>query len=388
MKRLFYLIGILLLISSVSALTYTSVYPTEYSLKTVNASTWANANFYPFFAGNPALSLIGAWNPNQWLALYPTAQWFKMNLSTTKIIRRFYYENSHNSGASTTTGVKNFLFFGSNSSESFYNRSYLNVTGWDNLTPSAYQFIEHAGSNIPDPRCITVTNTIAYQYYGFKFADDFGSGDYMGLRRMELQTEDGYAPLDNTPPDSITNLDNSTPSWDNITWTWDNPTTPDFNYTVTWKDNALYQNLTNVTVSVLWNGLTENTAYTISIKTKDFSNNLNSTWVNKTVTTDYAPEVIPTPTPTPTIVSGNISIVISNPNQEAFFGFLNQYLGFILAIILIIVGVSLRSKIFMVLPLLIMLYNFVNNVMLHINYQILIIYAFGLLVAIIFFIAV
>ncbi len=42
-----------------------------------------------------------------------------------------------------------------------------------------------------DPKYITVTNSTAYRYYAFKFADAYGSIYYMGVRRIELQTVSG-----------------------------------------------------------------------------------------------------------------------------------------------------------------------------------------------------
>ena len=47
--------------------------------------------------------------------------------------------------------------------------------------------VQHPSSNVVDPQYITVTNTTSYRYYAFKFADTWG-GNYMNVRRIELQT--------------------------------------------------------------------------------------------------------------------------------------------------------------------------------------------------------
>ena len=176
---------------------YTSQYPPEQSATYVLATTKYSLNFWPYFATDPALSLIGAWDNVSWLSgsSKTTEQRFHIDLGSAKIIRRIYYENNHYSGgaAYVICGVQNFTFWGSNTGEgTFDDLVYANDEGWTQLTTSQSTFDVHVTANQADPKYITVTNSTAYRYYAFKFADNYGHANYMGVRRIELQIEDGY----------------------------------------------------------------------------------------------------------------------------------------------------------------------------------------------------
>ena len=181
------LLLILLFTGLLFADEYTSVYPPAYNTTYVKATT---ALYAAHYATNPSEPLIGIWNGNQWLSTNgnPSQQRFHIDLGKAKVVKRIYYENSHFSGSSTTTGAKNFTFQGSNSASSFAELTYATDTGWTNLTTSQSYFDEHAAANEPDPKYITVTNSTAYRYYAFKFADNHGYAQTMGVRRIELQT--------------------------------------------------------------------------------------------------------------------------------------------------------------------------------------------------------
>jgi PKD repeat protein len=88
---------------------------------------------------------------------------------------------------------------------------------------------------------------------------------------------------DTTPPASITNLGNNTATDISIEWTWTNPTDPDFNHTMIYQNGTFYHNVS--TAYDTWTGLTAEVEYTISTHTVDTSGNVNSTWVNRSVTT-------------------------------------------------------------------------------------------------------
>jgi len=94
--------------------------------------------------------------------------------------------------------------------------------------------------------------------------------------------------IDSTPPSSITGLTFVSKSYDWIYWTWTNPTDVDF------EENVVYINGINVanTANNYYNatGLAGDTAYTITVHTKDKYNNVNNTDVSDTQTTDVAPE--------------------------------------------------------------------------------------------------
>jgi len=177
--------------------TYTSQYPTQ-DVDHVKATTKYDPledYFWPHYTTDPAKSLTGTALPNQWvaLALTNTNQRFHIDLGSAKIIRRIYYENNHDEGLVTNRGVNNFTFWGSNTEASFLELTYGTDTGWTELTVAQNTFDEHVGLDQADPKYIVVTNSTAYQYYAFKFADVHG-GSYMGVRRIELQTEDGWTP--------------------------------------------------------------------------------------------------------------------------------------------------------------------------------------------------
>lgn len=181
--------------------TYTSQYPTLDG-DHVKATTTLGANYLPHFTTDPAKSLIGSHDPQVgWISemTAPANQRFHIDLGSAKIIRRIYYENEHNSGASTNMGVQNFTFWGSNTGAgTFDDLVWGNNEGWTVLTVATNVMLEHVALDQVDPQYITVTNSTEYRYYAFKFADDYGNATFMGIRRIELQTEDGW-----TPPTAI-----------------------------------------------------------------------------------------------------------------------------------------------------------------------------------------
>lgn len=173
---------------------FTSQYPPAHIDTYVKATTKFSTSHWPYYATDPSKSLTGAMAANSWLAQssVTTNQRFHIDLGEEKVIKNIYYENFHNSGASTNGGVKDFTFWGSNESSAFAELTYGTDTDWTQLTTSASAFLEHANLDLPHPEFIGVTNTTAYRYYAFKFANNYGNGSYMGVRRIELQTEDEY----------------------------------------------------------------------------------------------------------------------------------------------------------------------------------------------------
>jgi len=179
------------------ALTYTSQYPPEQSATYVKATTeYAGDVRKPYFATDPALSVTGDWTYNSWCSVFgkTTNQRFHIDLGSAKIIRRIYYVNLHSSGSYVQSGVQNFTFWGSNTGAgTFDDLVYANDEGWTELTCSQNTLDMHSAVDEEDPGYITVTNTTAYRYYAFKCADRWNTFySYLGFRRVELQTEDGY----------------------------------------------------------------------------------------------------------------------------------------------------------------------------------------------------
>ena len=168
-----------------------SQYPSAQSDTYVKSTTKYGTDYWAYFATDPAKSLTGAWLGNSWLTESLTNQRFHIDLGSTKIITKIYYENAHDSGSWSDTGAQNFTFWGSNTGAgTFDDLVYANDEGWTQLTISQSTFDQHTASNVADPKYITVTNTTAYRYYAFKFADNHGSVNFMGVRRIELQASE------------------------------------------------------------------------------------------------------------------------------------------------------------------------------------------------------
>jgi len=163
---------------------FTSQYPTQ-SDTYVKATSKNDTSFWAYYATDPTKSVIGASAGNAWLSVDGNPQRFHIDLGSAIAIKRFYYEN-YNPDA-WSNGVKNFTFWGSNSATAFAELTYATDTDWTQLTTSQSTFDIHASNNNADPKYITVTNTTAYRYYAFKFADNWAGSGPMGFRRIELQ---------------------------------------------------------------------------------------------------------------------------------------------------------------------------------------------------------
>ena len=152
-------------------MSYTAQRPVAHSDTYVKATTTFSVNFQPWFTTDVTLLLTGAFNDQQWLSESEiTDQRYHIDLGTAKVIKRIYYENGHSSGSSTNSGIQNFTFWGSNTASAFAQLTYGTDTNWTQITTAQSTFDEHAGSDAPDPKFMTVTNTVAYRYYAFKFA--------------------------------------------------------------------------------------------------------------------------------------------------------------------------------------------------------------------------
>jgi len=176
--------------------TYTSHYPTQSSTYVKATTENASNTYHPYYATDPTKSLTGVATGNAWVSsdLTITNQRFHIDLESSYIIRRFYYENYQDSG-NTNIGCKNFTFWGSNNAGAFAELTYATNTNWTQLTTNISQLLEHVNSDVVDPKYVLVTNSTAYRYYAVKIADTWGSTGVMGIRRIELQTEDGFEPV-------------------------------------------------------------------------------------------------------------------------------------------------------------------------------------------------
>ncbi len=172
--------------------TYTTQYPPAHSGTYVKATTTRAVEFYPHFNTDPALSLTGTSNETSWASTngIDTNQRFHIDLGSAKIIRRIYYENYHHIGNPFGAGMKNFTFWGSNNAAAFAELTYATDTNWTVLTVATNVMLEHVALDQADPQYIIVTNAVAYRYYAFKFADNYGGDTRISGRHIELQTED------------------------------------------------------------------------------------------------------------------------------------------------------------------------------------------------------
>lgn len=162
-------------------------YPTEHTADYVKTTTGGTSS-YPYYATDPSHSLIGAGtgeSTEAWRASTATNCRFHIDLGATKTITQIYYENYHYLGNNTNYGAKTFTFWGSNEASAFAELTYGTDTNWTPLTCSQATLDQHTAFDQTDPKYITVTNSTAYRYYAFKFADTWG-GSTMGLRRVEL----------------------------------------------------------------------------------------------------------------------------------------------------------------------------------------------------------
>lgn len=166
---------------------FVSVFPPEFSDTYVKANVFTG-QFDSINAINYTKNLQGTSNTTAWMMDLNINQRFHIDIGSEIIIKNIYYENYHNSGIDTNTGIKNFTFWGSNSTSAFAELTYAIDTDWTQLTTDISQMAQHVASDIADPHFITVTNSTAYRYYAFKFADNWG-GTNMGIRRIELQQE-------------------------------------------------------------------------------------------------------------------------------------------------------------------------------------------------------
>ncbi|MBW2984056.1 hypothetical protein KY361_03020, partial [Candidatus Woesearchaeota archaeon] len=108
----------------------------------------------------------------------------------------------------------------------------------------------------------------------------------------EIRTINVQSP-DTTPPATITGLTSISKSTDYVYWEWTNPIDGDFSENIVYIDSVNEINTSNSYYNAT--GLFDDTAYTITVHTKDTNGNVNDTDVNDTVTTlggDTTPPVI------------------------------------------------------------------------------------------------
>jgi len=165
----------------------------DYSTTTVLSTSVYNTGSYYAYAFrcfDPLTPLIGTTTYSSWLPTYLTAtnQRINVDLGSAKVVDKIQYSNYHYFGTGVTNGVQNFTFWGSNTAGAFSNTTYATDTDWVQITTSQSTFNQHTAADIPELNSIDATNTTAYRYYSFKFADTWGGG-WMGMRALRLLTK-------------------------------------------------------------------------------------------------------------------------------------------------------------------------------------------------------
>jgi hypothetical protein len=156
---------------------YASQYPPDTTATYVKATTEVSANYDAPQACDPAQDPLDGPSTHEWYSnplSNPFNQRFHIDLGSAKVVKRVYYENSHNSGANTNRGIRAFTFWGSNNAVSFADLVYGDDAGWTLLATSVAEFDQHVAVDQLDPKYFTVTNNTAYRYYALKIATNWG----------------------------------------------------------------------------------------------------------------------------------------------------------------------------------------------------------------------
>lgn len=176
-----------------------NIFPPAHSSTYVKATSQYSTSYVPHFATDPSKPLTGSYSSNAWISVNGTYtnQRFHIDLGSSRIIDRIYYENLHNNGSSIQYGVKNFTLWGSNDASAFADTTYATDTNWTEITGlSQTSFDQHVAANVADPKYITILgNVTAYRYYAFKIADGWTTTGFMGVRRLTLQYAGGLVGL-------------------------------------------------------------------------------------------------------------------------------------------------------------------------------------------------
>jgi len=149
-------------------------------------STSTFSGYYVYNVANRASSLIGAAGGAGWLSNNQgTNQKVNIDYGTSFIAKRVYVENHHNSGTSTTYGMRVSILYGTNDATAFANTTYAdttNLTQLLNFTPRA-----HVAENRPDPQYFDIVNNKApFRYYIICIASSYTTS-YIGARHIEVQ---------------------------------------------------------------------------------------------------------------------------------------------------------------------------------------------------------
>lgn len=176
-------------------MSYTANYPSPTDATTVKTTTEYDATHSGYMCVK-ATAWDGNWNSsNAWLAAngVSTNQRFNIDLGSALIIRQVGNIGLANGGGSSKENTaNNFTLWGSNSSSDFDETAYAEDGTWTQIG-GAFQFVLPDDDSDFTEHTQTIDNTVAYRYYCFKIADNYGQY-YFGMGRLRVYTEDGYTP--------------------------------------------------------------------------------------------------------------------------------------------------------------------------------------------------
>jgi len=179
-------------------MAYTSQYPTQDTDHVKATVTNNEYDWQPYYATNPLKSVTASWiSSNCWEINSDRGQnlpiRFSIDLGASFIIRQMKYVNGHAGDASywaINSGLNAVVIQGSNSADAFADLDPTHDTDWTQIWSG--NLVKHAEEE-PDYKYLDLTsNTVSYQYFSLKVASNFGSSVQTCIRRIELQTEDGY----------------------------------------------------------------------------------------------------------------------------------------------------------------------------------------------------
>ncbi len=164
---------------------YTSQIPSLDSSHVFATSEYSSAH-QAYMCCNPNNSLTGDSEWDCWASQeYVTSnQELTIILNSACVIKRIYYENFQDlGGGAEAAGVQAFGFQESSDG----------VT-WRQLGVAPTSFVKHVSADQADPQYILVGDGTSCAYFKFVFANNYGGQYCMGIRRIELQTEDEAPP--------------------------------------------------------------------------------------------------------------------------------------------------------------------------------------------------
>ncbi len=205
-------IAIFFWVGAHDVLAFTSVYPPAYNHTYINATTELNNQLYVYFAFDPSKSLTGVWDQTSWSSTNTSPNRINIDYGSAKTMTRIYYENAHYNGMYTNFGVKDFTLWGSNDVSAFSDLDYTHDTNWTQIPTVQSTFDQHVALDVPDSKYISLTNSAAYRYYSFKFADNYGGANLI-VRRIELQVGDTTPTPSPTPSPTPTLIPTPTPTF-------------------------------------------------------------------------------------------------------------------------------------------------------------------------------